>query len=156
MFRTFYFSLACAALASSLITFTGQAMPFSSSDSQLTAPDLMVVAVAVGHDRTLHYARVVSGLPLKADMYSAAASDFRDRSEGMQFRFAVVGPLSEKAKQNQNRIFVLVPGVLWHIFDKSNVRGGNRSIDPQKQICRAPLTLATGSSRVETQCWRER
>jgi hypothetical protein len=54
MFRTFYFSLACAALASSLITFTGQAMPFSSGDSQLTAPDLMVVAVACAAGYTWH------------------------------------------------------------------------------------------------------
>jgi hypothetical protein len=53
MFGTSCFLSACAALAS-LITFSAQAMPSSSHDSQLAAPDLMLVAAACGAGHIWH------------------------------------------------------------------------------------------------------
>jgi hypothetical protein len=53
MFGTSCFLPACAALAS-LITFSAQAMPSSSHDSQLAAPDLMLVAKACGAGHIWH------------------------------------------------------------------------------------------------------
>jgi hypothetical protein len=44
MFRMSYFPLACAALAGSLVAVSAQAMLFSSRDSQLTVPDVTLVA----------------------------------------------------------------------------------------------------------------
>lgn len=54
MFRTSYFPLASAALALSLITFSAQAMPFSSHDWQLGTPDLTLVASSCAAGYTWH------------------------------------------------------------------------------------------------------
>jgi hypothetical protein len=42
--RMSYFSLACAALAASLVAVSAKAMPFSFHASQLTVPDVTLVA----------------------------------------------------------------------------------------------------------------
>jgi hypothetical protein len=48
MSRTFYFSVACAVLGSSLGSFCAQALPISSLDSRLGAPDVTLVAGGCG------------------------------------------------------------------------------------------------------------
>jgi hypothetical protein len=54
MFGISYFPLACAALAASVIAVSAQAMPFPSHDSQLTVPDVTLVADECPAGYTLH------------------------------------------------------------------------------------------------------
>ena len=54
MLRTLHFPFACLALASAFVAPSAQALPFSSYDSQLTAPDVTLVAEGCGPGYTMH------------------------------------------------------------------------------------------------------
>jgi hypothetical protein len=80
MFGMSYFPLACAALAVSLVAVSVQAMPFSSHDSQLRAPNVTLVAeeCPAGLPRGIYFASATPslrcGTNLSSEIYLASAT----------------------------------------------------------------------------------